>query len=469
LLSTSVILVFDSRMAKMFSTLIVASLKRSFAIMGSMMIDREPTTERFNIPELSWKASQYITAIEAATPESFVSLDMLVEGGDIMSTLEKQLAEIDELYKSHDGLFVRDGHLTPRAEFDYEAMLVLSREVLQKLTAHDSVLRTAGLGLAVLQFAEAGRRVAHDPSLLLTSDYDEQTLPKMLAYKSGDVAEQAFETFRWSLQGDIYALPSGRLGYLGCLASTHYDFWSQVRVASSKPQGIHEKAGHLLSLFPAKVAAWDPHSYYGRVSQAVIREDLYIQQMKEFEKTLETGKATAWNPHGNTKDVIPFILEVLDVAMARGYSPHESLQIAAHNSTIIGQLTERRRDGMPIDDWDEDYIATLTKGALRLEDDRELPRLVIDEVKLDKDTHADQLRRQQVRGRVAGTCVARNPVLLKRNGKTHQNILTFSAAMHDLVGIEPSVARQVGDEVYIDPAALTVCYVLFATAINYLH
>ncbi len=432
-----------------------------------MTIEREPTTESIRKPNLSKKASEYVATIEVTSPELSVSLDMLVEGGDIMATLQERLVEIDELYERHNELFFKDGRLTPRDKLDYEAILALSHKVIHKLEAHDSVFRTAALGLAVLQFAEAGSRAAHDPSLLIVSDYNEQTLPKMIADKSGDLAEQAFETFQDSLQGDIHALPPGRLGYLGCLMDTHYDFWSQVRVASSKPQGIREKANHILSLFPAKAAAWDTHSSFGRPSQAIAREGLYVQAMIEFEETLRTGKATAWDPYGNTRDVTPFILEVLDLSMARGYSADESLQIAAYNSTTMGRLTERRRDGMPIDSWDEDYIATLTKDSLRLEDDKEMPRLVIEEAKLDKDIPADQTQRQQVRSQKAGTCVARDLVLLKQNGKTHQNILTFSGAMRELVGVEPPILRQVGNEVYVDPAALTFCYVLFTTAVNY--
>lgn len=429
----------------------------------------EVSRQCMRVPELSRKASEYIAAIEDGSPESPVSLDMLVEGGDIMSTLEMRMGEIDTLYDRHEELFFKNNHITPRDELDYEAVFILSQDVLRKVYDHDQVFRTAALGLAVLQFAEAGSRAAHDPSLLIASSYDGQNISKAIVDRAGGLGKESFEVFQDRLQGDIHSLPRVRLGYLGCLMCTHYDFWSGVVSAKmANTPSAHEKAINLLSLFPAKGAAWDTHSSYGRPSPGMIRNDLYIKPMKEFEKTLVVGGATGWDPRGNITDAMPFLFGAIDLATAQGNSLNKSLQIAAYNSSTVGRLTERRLEGLPIDTWDENWMAKITEGTLRFEGDREWPRLTIDEARLaTKDLSPEQLHKRQTRSQKAGTCVARNPVSLKRNGATHQNVLTLSNAMSERIGVKPPVLQEVGDDIYVDPAALTACYTLFAIAANY--
>ena len=419
-----------------------------------MKNEKSLSREYQRIPEISRRASQFLADIETATLESPASLDVLVDRGNLVSTLENQLGDIEELYDRHAGLFFDGGRLTPRDELDYEAILNLSRDVLRTLKRQEAPIRAGGLGLATLQFAEAAGQAGRDPSLLRIQDHTTQDLPEQIINKTGQLAREAFEMYQGRIAGDIFKVPAGRMGYIGSLAETCYQFWSSALNLGTVQGDIRNKASALTSAFPAKIIRADIHSLHGRPPRSIMRDELYLRPMEALKETLETRKARAWSSK-NTRDAAPFVFQVLDNAMVSGYSAEDSLRIATHNSAIMARLTERRLDDIPIDGHDDNRIFIPSKDRFRFIEDDILPTLVID--------HSVVNTREQV----TGMCTARNPILLRKEGPTHRNIQDFSTTMAEIIGVEPPVLRNVGADVYADPAALTFSYVIFAIAINY--
>lgn len=419
-----------------------------------MKNERRSFGEHQRLPEISRRAGRFIADIEAATFESPASLDVLVDG-DILSMLEKQLGDVEELYDRHSSLFFEGGRLTSRDEFDYEAILTHSRDVLRALKIQEAPIRAGGLGLATLQFAEAAGRAARNPSILHIQDCTAQDVPGLIADKTGQLAREAFGIYQGRLAGDIFKAPPGRMGYVGSLAETCYGFWSSALGLGAVQGKVRDKANSLIAAFPAKIIRADIHSFHGRPPRDIMRNEYYLRPMEELKETLETGRAEAWSSKGNMRDAVPFVFQVLDTAMAYGYSAEDSLRIAAHNGAVMARLTERRFNDLPIDGYDDKRTFIPSKDKFRLIDDDVLPTLMID--------HPTASVREQA----TGICSARNLIPLKGDGPTHRNIQDFSIAMTEIIGVEPPVLQNIGATVYANPAALAFSYAIFAIAINY--
>jgi hypothetical protein len=424
--------------------------------------------ERIRLPEVARRASDLILAVETASPEAPTSLDVLVDSGDIGEEMEGWLRTADRLHARHDELFsssqeTPDLNLETSYSRDFKSTITLSRQIIAEVKAQQQVIRAAVLGLATLQFAEAGACLANDSSLVVVDD-DSNDIVRAIADRSGRLANDVFDSSLAScIRGDINKIPDPRTGYLGSLVDTHYGFWTAETwndlktIARISPE-IFAKRQELISQFPVKSMMYDVHSWLGRPSPGRIREQ-YVHVMKAFQETLQNGESAGHDATINTHDAVPFIFEVLNAAIRRGYSPEGCLRLAVRDSAEIGRLTERTKAGWPI----------IGNEAIRYEGRADNPQLVIDfpEPISRRGIPEEVVKKLYTRDKHGSICPARHPVAIRRNGETQRKIKLLSGAVYDRIGVQPPIIQEVEECSYVDPAALMINYILLAVADNY--
>lgn len=412
--------------------------------------------ERPQSPRVARKASRLVAAIEGATPDSPASLNLIADGKEGISGLfAVQLKRTDELYDAHEALFFSNYDFlnlrtSSQHHYDYPRILALSHDVITNARTIDYFLQSAHLGLGVLQLAEAGAQIVQNPSLVVT-DFNRDTFIKDLIQQSGSFAEKVFETGldgKNLLIGNINKFPLPRVNYPGYLMATHRAFWEQHY--DTLPEVAKSEVDELFNRFPSKTGLFDMHSMFGRPDRAIARQ-LYVERIKNFTRTLdhEQRESAGTTVQENVDTAIPLVISAFDATLQKGHSPERSFQIVVQESGRIGRLTELTASGFA--DTKQD-----NRVPFQFDESSNTPQLIVD------------LRKPlSTRNKEGGVCPARSLVLLDKNGKTYSSVEAFSAGIERRVGATPPLLRIIGNEAYVDPAALVVNYALFSLFSNY--
>jgi hypothetical protein len=363
------------------------------------------------IPEVSRLASSLIRAVEEATPQVPVSLGVFGGNKDsgLLERLHQEVETTDALYDRHEELFFGSHALSDeQTQLD---IAQLTHDVVAhttKKSVFHSFFRGVLLGLEVMQLAEGGKRMAHNPSFVMSDD--PETMAKTVSVLS---SERVFEDiFAARIRGDLSQLPVPRLTYPGHLMDTHYDFWQTrlYRGTSVLPTfKVQEKVERLFPQFPRKTRQFDAHSFIGRPDRGVARK-LYTRQLAAFEASLSTGASTGAETADNLIPTFELLSRVCTAGSAQGYSIPDCFKIIR---------------------W---------------------PKVT------------ETLRRVDEQG---GSCPARYYVELVSDCETAQNLKILYGAVHEHVGAPLRFLQERDQTLYVYPSALNIAYALLAMAINH--
>jgi hypothetical protein len=411
-------------------------------------------------PETAKRAWDFIMAVETATAEAPVSLDILTgEDTTIPELLGQHFKAARKLEKRHAKLFfqgwLEDDGAGPDAP-DPGAVLALTKDVLVTSRRLQVLKWSTWLGHGVLQLAEAGARIAHDPSLIRAEGEDRQ---EVAMRKAGDLLSNSFQaSYADRVIGDASRLPdTARASFLGILLDTHYRFWrtqlgfERLGFTHTLPTEIGEEAKKLLCQYPAKVMLADVHTLQGRPGPKLLRK-VYKKRMAAYERSMtESGVARGVNMRSNLSDATDIVTMVLEACTQAGYSSDESQRIVVDNSNTIGRLIER--------------FETL-ENDIHFQGPKDQPRLVID--------YSDRLyelpfpgaeAKLKPRDQKGSVCPVRHFVRLRPDGETHQKVKLFSNSVAEHVGAEPSYLHHTRKGIFLDPAALMINYALLPYAL----
>jgi hypothetical protein len=415
--------------------------------------------EKLRIPEVSKRTSDLLDAVEQASPEMPASLTSIErDWGDI---LEQQLLQTDRLYQRHEEIF-QDQYRADIAGLhavDHNAVMNLTTDVLMNVMQTGALHRAAFLGLNILQIAEAGALLAHDPQAIQIESTQAESIESELAEKCSNLANTLFEDrIANRLRGDIHLLPVARLTYPGFLLDMHLRFWRQQSARKVSPE-IFQKMQTVFLKSPTKSLKYDSHTMKGRPGAEVSRRN-YINSMHAFRESLSTGRAAApYSLKGNMHDGAKFTFEALDTFLRHGYDPEYCLQLVVKNSNRLGRLTERTEAGLP----------KVENQTWSLEGD-EYPALVMDypvSTYIPEPAFADKtLATLHRRSCIGGICPVRSPVRLPRDGRVHKNIQRLSDSIQARIDVRPTLLIEQEGMIYLDPAALCFNYILFVIANN---
>jgi hypothetical protein len=437
---------------------IVGRLVYYFAMKGA--IDREPLpVEEMRTPQIAQRIGEFVTGIEAATPETPISIDTMgLRGPSVLTDLQDQLAQTDKFYDRHTELFAsaqyRHGFELP----DFATVLDLTQAVVSYASEIYPLRNGADLALAITRIAEAGSRLADDP--MVVKDAHRQGRVSAMTNSLTDRLQTTYKSvFADRIRGDLTAIPLPRIGYLGHLVDTHLRFWTQPDVQNGLSADLRKRVGQVFLRLPSKHFAYDNHSLLGSPDRQTAR-GAYLQRIETYEQSLETtSHLSCAHLQPNLFDGFRLVFNTLDATRQKNYTPEAGLQLVVKNSARIGRITETtthlfggEKANKATYEIDDNGTLTLTPADIPAYDKYLL-------------TEDEKLKLER-RDAVAGICPARHFIRLSHAGKTYSGLQHLSAAIQERIGVKPPILYETTDAVYVDPAAMIIDFTLLAVADN---